>query len=114
MIPDAPLSQRPIVLRFHNGHTVLAPRSSDAVRGASGPLVVDTAPPQTSEICRCTKPLLLTWKDGRQYCALCYGLYNLVQFVRPQQRNDHCACGSGKKFKDCHGLPVPVPREVAS
>ena len=25
------------------------------------------------------------------------------------QRNDPCPCGSGRKFKQCHGRPQPRP-----
>ena len=28
-----------------------------------------------------------------------------VQTGAPQHRNDDCACGSGKKYKRCHGDP---------
>jgi preprotein translocase subunit SecA len=25
------------------------------------------------------------------------------------ERNDPCPCGSGRKFKQCHGRPQPAP-----
>jgi SEC-C motif len=34
----------------------------------------------------------------------------------PPRRNEPCPCGSGKRFKHCHGRgfgPPPVPREIA-
>jgi hypothetical protein len=32
------------------------------------------------------------------------------QVIRREKigRNDPCPCGSGKKYKKCHGAPVPV------
>lgn len=36
--------------------------------------------------------------------------------VRMPRRNESCPCGSGKRFKRCHGRefgPLPVPREIA-
>ena len=31
----------------------------------------------------------------------------------PASRNDHCPCGSGKRYKHCHGLVAPAPTNPA-
>lgn len=38
----------------------------------------------------------------------------LIQMLRDEttpQRNDPCPCGSGKKYKKCHGASVPPGAE---
>lgn len=62
------------------------------------------------EIDGCDRIAIKTNSRSQHVCAI-HAVGGLPQFLARKKfgRNDICPCGSGKKFKRCHGAPPKPP-----